>query len=75
VTTKFQQQTLEVIAQLMGQHGNINGTDQGGPSGSHWGDRIHTESSNNHNLAESMILRITRTLIPQLLTGNPIGAQ
>ena len=59
----------------MGQHGNMNGIDQGGPNGSHWGDRIHIESSNNHNLDERRILSITRTLLPQLLTGNPIGAQ
>jgi hypothetical protein len=52
-TTRFQQQTLEVLTQLVGQRGNTNGTGQGGPSGSHWGDMIHTKSRNNHTPTQS----------------------
>ena len=47
-TTMFQQQTLEVLTQLVGQPGNMNGANEGGPSRSNWGDTIHTKSRNNH---------------------------
>jgi hypothetical protein len=42
-TTRLPQQTLEVLIQLVGKCGNMNGVAQGGPNGSHWGDRIHRE--------------------------------
>lgn len=74
-TTRFQQQILEVLTQLVGQCGNTSGAGQGGSSGSHWGDMTHTESRNNHTPAQSRSLRIPWPLLPQFLTGQPTRAQ
>jgi len=46
---RTQQQTLEVLVQLVGQRGKM------GPNGSHGGGRAHVEGSNTHIPAQSSL--------------------